>query len=137
MQHWICVQYILVWIVMHNKRDNIVTIVNNSAWFSPDSMPPEMLEVWVDLAKQADNKRRNAHVTRLDDYPLVRLATLELGKEEVMNITYEHRGYFIQGETKEYLNQLRSKLGALFLADTSKTHLREYVDQKFGADLGL
>ena len=122
---------------MHNKRDNIVTIVNNSAWFSPDSMPPEMLEVWVDLAKQADNKRRNAHVTRLDDYPLVRLATLELGKEEVMNITYEHRGYFIQGETKEYLNQLRSKLGALFLADTSKTHLREYVDQKFGADLGL
>lgn len=40
---------------------------------------------------------------------------------------------------QQYLSYLQDRLADAYMAntDTSKTHLREYVDHKLGADLGL
>lgn len=62
----------------------------------------------------------------------------ESGAEGVEDIKFgdmSGRGgeYTITG----YFNMLRSRLAEAYLADNTKSHLREYVDYKFGADLGL
>ena len=38
---------------------------------------------------------------------------------------------------QQYFSYLQDRLADAYMADTSKTHLREYVDHKLGADLGL
>lgn len=69
---------------------------------------------------------------------VVQHAIEEFGAEGVENIKsgdMSGRGgeYTITG----YFNMLRSRLAEAYLADNTKSHLREYVDYKFGADLGL
>ena len=38
---------------------------------------------------------------------------------------------------QQYFSYLQNRLADAYMADTSNTHLREYVDHKLGADLGL
>lgn len=38
---------------------------------------------------------------------------------------------------QQYFSYLHDSLAEAYIADTSKTHLRQYVDHKFGTDLGL
>ena len=38
---------------------------------------------------------------------------------------------------QQYFSDLRERLAEAYMADTSKTNLRQYVDHKLGADLGL
>lgn len=91
---------------------------------------------------------------------LVQLAINEMGLDEVRNISRpaylamcDLRNYWEHGnfhrfyedwvgtklsECKEpFFNELRARLGDIYVSDVSKTHLREYVDHKFGAELGL
>lgn len=91
---------------------------------------------------------------------LVQLAINELGLDEVRDISrpsylamWKIRNYWESvnfshhyedhigaevAECKELLfNALRVRLGDVYVADKSKDHLREYVNQKFFADLGL
>lgn len=110
---------------------NIGTLMLNGK-----TLPQEILDKMIKNAKFEDDIRRNAHEIRRADSPLVQLAIFELGETEVRNISYDQR-YCMGIASDTYLDRLRSRLGDAYLADTSKTHLREYVDYKFGADLGL
>ncbi|ERT17034.1 hypothetical protein O162_20120 [Pseudomonas putida SJ3] len=38
---------------------------------------------------------------------------------------------------QQYFSYLQDSLAEAYIADTSKTHLRQYVEHKFGTDLGL
>ncbi|MGG5289993.1 hypothetical protein [Pseudomonas shirazensis] len=82
---------------------------------------------------------RNSHEISITDSHLVRLAILELGEDEVRNISFGQTSNIrsIPFDSEKYFNVLRSRLADAYLSDTSKTHLREYIDHKLGADLGL
>jgi len=92
-----------------------------------------------DLIAKLYEYDRNSHEIRMTDSNLVRLAILELGEDEVKNISFGQTSNIrsIPFDSEKYFNLLRSRLADVYLSDTSKTHLREYVDHKFGADLGL
>lgn len=93
-----------------------------------------------DLVAMLYEHDRNSHEIRMTDSHLARLAILELGEDEVRNISFGQTSNIRSippFDSEEYFNLLRSRLADIYLSDTSKTHLREYVDHKFGADLGL
>lgn len=83
---------------------------------------------------------RSTHRIHDRSHPIVSLAMDTLGVEEVFEISFSYgdaRVIFNSDNQDEYLNALKSRLGEAYLQDTSKTHLRQYVDDTFGADLGL
>lgn len=81
---------------------------------------------------------RSTHRIRDRSHPIVSLAMDTLGVEEVFEISFSCEDTMFDSDIKdEYLNILKSRLGEAYLQDTSKTHLRQYVDHTFGADLGL
>lgn len=93
-----------------------------------------------DLIVKIHEFNRNSHEILMTDSHLVSLAILELGEDEVRNISFGQTSNIRSippFDSEKYFNLLRSRLADIYLSDTSKTHLREYVDQKFGADLGL
>lgn len=117
-------------------RRGIPSIIKSLASFR-QPIAKDTMESLIKIARQFDDDNRNAHEILIADSPLVQVAILELGKEEVRDISYGHRGDCIRSESDMYFNTLRNRLAEVYLADKSKTYLREYVDQKFGADLGL
>lgn len=117
-------------------RRGIPSIIKSLASFR-QPIAKDTMESLIKIARQFDDDNRNAYEILIADSPLAQVAILELGKEKVRDISYGHRYDRIRGESEMYLNTLRTRLADVYLADNSKSHLREYVDDKFGADLGL
>ncbi|WP_179179379.1 hypothetical protein [Pseudomonas sivasensis] len=90
---------------------------------------------------------------RFQDDKIVQLAIRELGADDVLRISRNHymKIYGVrypqivdttpnlddQQRRDQYLSTLKSLLGKAYLRDTSKIQLRQYLEHKFGADLGL
>ena len=63
---------------------------------------------------------------------------MELGESEVRSISFRNSlCEYRPTELEAYTSELISGLVDSYSADTSKSYLRQYVDHKFGSDLGL
>jgi len=90
-----------------------------------------------DQRQRREERQRSAHHILSESFPLVQAAIVELGRDEVRRISYDKtydRPYQFRSN---YFDALKEKLADAYMLDTTKTHLRQYLDHKLGADLGL
>lgn len=87
--------------------------------------------------QRREERQRSAHHILSESFPLVQAAIVELGRDEVRRISYDKtydRPYQFRSN---YFDALKEKLAEAYMLDTTKMHLRQYLDHKFAADLGL
>lgn len=90
-----------------------------------------------DERQRREERQRSAHHILSESFPLVQAAIVELGRDEVRRISYDKtydRPYQFRSN---YFDALKEKLAQAYMLDTTKMHLRQYLDHKLGADLGL
>lgn len=92
----------------------------------------------VNARKENRPEAEQAHTIKFQGDPLVQLAVMELGESEVRSISFRNSlCEYRPTELEAYKSELISGLVDSYSADTSKSYLRQYVDHKFGSDLGL
>lgn len=96
--------------------------------------PPTMSE---DERQRQEESQRSEHHILSESFPLVQAAIVELGRDEVRRISYDKTYDRPFQFRSNYFDALKEKLADVYMLDTTKTHLRQYLDHKFGADLGL
>lgn len=127
-----------VWASIDNTFGNLPPVLESAI----DAMSKKMaeniaMETQYHFRAIEASARRN-HVIQGQELLVVKHAITALGKDAVHQVSFAHRWMaFGPDRTDDYISKLKDLMADLYLKDNSKRYLRQYVDDKFGADLGL